>query len=154
MKAQKAVLRAKVIETEKIQVIDGNGNVLASLSVVPDKGVGLVLSDEDGRPRVILRSESLGFLDKEWIPRVMLGLDPDGNRPSLDLMGRDFGLRISLGLDSDNRPSLQLRDKDIQIRAVLGYTELVTTRTGAVEKRPPSSLVLFDKEGNIIWKAP
>ena len=51
-------------------------------------------------------------------------------------------------------PSLALRDENQKARAVLGHTELEATVTGAVEQRPASSLVLFDKDGKVIWKAP
>jgi hypothetical protein len=39
-------------------------------------------------------------------------------------------------------------------RAVLGHTALEATATGTVEQRPASSLVLFDKDGKVIWKVP
>ena len=39
-------------------------------------------------------------------------------------------------------------------RAELGATSLEVTRTGTVEKRAESSLVLFDKEGKVLWEAP
>jgi len=38
------------------------------------------------------------------------------------------------------------------IRAVLGRTNLETPRSGSVETLPLSSLVLFDKEGKVLWK--
>ena len=41
-----------------------------------------------------------------------------------------------------------------KIRAVLAYTALEATATGTVEQRPASSLVLFDRDGKVIWKAP
>lgn len=39
-------------------------------------------------------------------------------------------------------------------RATLGRTNLETIRTGVVEQRPESSLVLFDKDKKVIWRAP
>jgi hypothetical protein len=39
-------------------------------------------------------------------------------------------------------------------RAVLGMTELEKLRDGVIEKRPLSSLVLFNKDGKVIWQAP
>lgn len=39
-------------------------------------------------------------------------------------------------------------------RAVLGMTELEKAQDGAIEKRPLSSLVLFNKDGKVIWQAP
>ncbi|MCH7805435.1 MAG: hypothetical protein IH937_15310 [Acidobacteria bacterium] len=45
-------------------------------------------------------------------------------------------------------------DEDGNNRAVLGSTELKITRTGSTEIRAPSSLVLFDEEGKVLWSAP
>jgi L-asparaginase II len=47
-----------------------------------------------------------------------------------------------------------LRDEKERIRAVLGHTNLEITRTGSVEQRSASSLVLFDKDGKVMWTAP
>jgi hypothetical protein len=49
---------------------------------------------------------------------------------------------------------LTLFDKDGQSRAVLGRTELETIKTGTVEQRAESSLVLFDRDGKVLWQAP
>jgi hypothetical protein len=38
--------------------------------------------------------------------------------------------------------------------ATLGATDLVTPRTGEKHKTSAASLVLFDKDKNVIWKAP
>ena len=61
---------------------------------------------------------------------------------------------IGLQLTGGNRPSLKLRDENGIIRAALGSTELQVISTGETTHRPPSSLVLFDKEGKVIWEAP
>jgi hypothetical protein len=39
-------------------------------------------------------------------------------------------------------------------RAVLGHAKIERPPTGVIEERPVSSLVLFDKEGKVVWKAP
>jgi len=62
--------------------------------------------------------------------------------------------RLRLGVDKDGAGSLRLCDKDGKGRAVLGCTELVTIKTGEETKRAESSLVLFDKEGKVIFQAP
>jgi hypothetical protein len=38
--------------------------------------------------------------------------------------------------------------------ATLGVANLQTPRTGETQKRSAASLVLFDKDKNVIWKAP
>jgi len=60
-------------------------------------------------------------------------------------------------LDVDNDGSrLTLYDKDglMKPRAVVGSTSLEIIKTGTVEKRAESSLVLLDKGGKVIWRAP
>jgi hypothetical protein len=39
-------------------------------------------------------------------------------------------------------------------RAALGCIELEAPQTGAVEQRPMSSIILFDKDGLTLWQAP
>ena len=63
-------------------------------------------------------------------------------------------INVAVRLRTSSRwSSLKIGTKG-NIRAVLGYTKLENTRTGVVEHRPVSSLVLFDKDGKAIWKAP
>jgi hypothetical protein len=47
-----------------------------------------------------------------------------------------------------------LLDNPKTVRAVLGKTNLETVRSGSVETLPLSSLVLFDKGGKVLWRAP
>jgi hypothetical protein len=49
---------------------------------------------------------------------------------------------LVLGDDSNYYPGL-----------VLGHTRL-QTKNGVIEQRPASSLVLFNKDGNVLWKTP
>ncbi len=62
--------------------------------------------------------------------------------------------RVTLRLDDDGVPSLDLFDRDGRSRAVLGQAAVETIRTGEVQQRTESSLVLFDKDGKVIWKVP
>ena len=49
--------------------------------------------------------------------------------------------------------NLDLQDQD-GFLATLGMTNIVTPRTGQTQKTSAASLVLFDKNKNVIWKAP
>jgi len=55
---------------------------------------------------------------------------------------------------ASNRQGLIVFNDKGELRATLGATSLETTRTGEVRKRAESSLVLFDKEGKVMWRAP
>jgi hypothetical protein len=52
------------------------------------------------------------------------------------------------------RPFVEIVDEKGQSRAVLGCTSLRSTVTDSVEQRPPSSLVLFNHEGKVVFDAP
>lgn len=62
--------------------------------------------------------------------------------------------RIELKIDSNHNPSLELYDTKGKLRAALGAIELKDTHTGSVEKRPPSSLVLFGEDEKVMWSVP
>lgn len=47
-----------------------------------------------------------------------------------------------------------MQDGDHQARVVLGYIGSEHIARGVVQQRPPSSLMLFDKDGKLIWEAP
>lgn len=61
--------------------------------------------------------------------------------------------RIGLGIESGG-PHLSMTDQNGNLRTVLGTTQLKDSRTGSVETRSPSSLVLFGENGTVIWQAP
>jgi hypothetical protein len=67
--------------------------------------------------------------------------------------GLDIPQTIEIDVNSDCTPSLALHDKYNKTRCVLGQTELID-KTGSRIIRPPSSLVLFDKNGHVKWSAP
>ena len=68
-------------------------------------------------------------------------------------MGRLLGEKIWFSFYKD-QPHIQLFDKEGRKRAVLGTTDLKNMKTGSTEIRAPSSLVLFDEKGSVVWKAP
>lgn len=66
-------------------------------------------------------------------------------------------MRGIFALDVNGQPRAALRDGDGMIRAILGYATITSETTRGQrrdEERPPSSLLLFDKNGEVIWKAP
>ena len=75
--------------------------------------------------------------------------------PGIHIYDRGGIRRASVGLTAEESlPFVTLKDGDGQTRATLGWTVLETRKTGEETHRPASSLVLFDKEGNVIWQAP
>lgn len=95
-------------------------------------GPGLALADATGKPRV-----SLAVLKSD---------------PNLWLTDDKGKQRFAMILDS-NGPNLRLSD-DEGFETSIGSTDLVTPATGETHKTSAASLVMFDKEKNVIWRAP
>ncbi len=139
-----------------LSVYDQNGKPRAGLSVIADGAPVLVLFDQNGKDRagLVLGADgtpALALLDQNGKRRAVLSTLVDG-RPGLLLADQNEKGRLLLGVDTSG-PSLVLRDEN-QNRAMLGHAALEGKTAGTVEQRPASSLVLFDKDGTVIWKAP
>jgi len=85
---------------------------------------------------------------------IKLELSRENKEASVILFGKDFKTRAALVLESDGSPSLKLYDRDGMIRSALGSAEIEIIRTGEARKKSESSLLLFDKDGKVIWSAP
>lgn len=130
------------------------------------------LVDDDGKDRWVLKLSGEGepnitFINKNgWAPMAIgvnrkgfpffnMVLEPRKNGgPSFVLMDSQMKNRALLGLRRDGEPYLSLLDKNGQVRAALGSIDLKNPITGLNEKRPCSSLVLFDQDGKVIWSTP
>jgi hypothetical protein len=126
-------------------------------------GSGLGLHGREGNKRAVLAlgpddSPGLVFINREdgSSPQVALILGEAGPRLVFyDRSGAEERAPIRLGLGpSGDQPKIQLRDENGRERAVLGHVSLKGTSSGQVQDRPASSLVLFDRDGKVIWRAP
>ncbi len=96
-----------------------------------------ILVDDSGKERASLVADGAGsvflvLFDKNEKSRANLSVSPDG-------------------------PSLVFYDPSGQARAVVGSTTLVASHVnenGVVEKAPPSSIVLFDRAGKLLFRTP
>ena len=156
----------KVIEAQEFRVLGEDGKVYARLS---SKWPGenhpwphLAILDAEGDTRILLKlSYPSQFPKKPWLMLQMYGVgghnleltELPGQGGRLTFYSNETKEKIKICAD-DSGPYLELYDKNGNFRCTLGATELKQTRTGVVEKRPPSSLVLFDERGNVIWQAP
>lgn len=134
--------------------------------------VGLTLFGAQGMPQVFLSLLGLHFQDARGKPRAAFSADPipmltlaqgkaeasveaqPNGSVALSLTDAHGKARAGLSVLSDGSPALTLYDAQKKERAVLGVTELEAVRTGVTERRPESSLVLFDKDGKVLWNAP
>lgn len=174
--AQETKKHEKVVIAEEFRLVDKTGKTLAVLGVrdmfdneimqhtgYPDDiinllGVypGLFLYDKGGtvRGKFIVDEESqnpsLVLYDNKGAFRM--AMDWAGDQPTIEVNGGD-GTRARLEGFAKGA-CLTIRDSDRTQRAVLGNTGIRIIKTGEIRKRAASSLVLFDKEGNVMWEAP
>lgn len=151
-----------------LAVNDQEGDARVSLRVLRDGRPEVALSDKGDKPRIklylselpqLLRGQgglapdpyvSLYYPDGQAALELRLALN---EAPGLGLWDDRGNSRAILYL-GHGEPKLVLRDHRGNDRAVLGHAELQVIRTEAVEQRPVSSLVLFDKDGKVLFKAP
>jgi len=96
-----------------------------------------ILVDGSGKDRASLVADRAGS--------VFLVLFDTKGKTRADLSVGNYG------------PSLTFYDPSGQARTVLGSTMMVSshvTENGVVERTPASSLVLFDRTGKLLWRAP
>ena len=136
----------------QLNLYGDDGKDHATLSLAPDGTTGLIFHDREGKQRAALgvlgnNASGLSLFDKGGTHRAGLSVVPDGT-PRLELFDAGGGRRANLALSGDGLPALQLEDKG-QPRAVLGAGSAGQRRAAS-----PSSLLLFDKDGTVIFQAP
>ncbi|MBI4463787.1 MAG: hypothetical protein HY647_03685 [Acidobacteria bacterium] len=72
--------------------------------------------------------------------------------PAVQLQRLHTGQNVSLSVSADG-PSLSLHDTQ-GFETTIGTTSLVTPRTGETHTTSAASVVMVDKDKNVIWKAP
>ena len=118
-----------------------DSEVWAQLRSISGSSAGLI-KDEDGRATLVYFVEQAELILAGKDGRARLSSSDDGGE--LILWGREPAINIyGKGKYGENKK-----------RAVLGSTSLEITKTGTKIKRSPASLVLFDKEGKVLWQTP
>ena len=122
---------------------------------MPDGSTGLIFHDDDGKQRVALgvlpNVSGLSIFDKGEKQRIGLSTGTDDS-PRLELFDVAGSRRAGLTLSADGLPVLRFEDKG-QPRAVLGATTIDGKR-GNPGARSTSSLLLFDRDGALVFQAP
>jgi len=157
--AEKKAGPARVIIAEEFRLVDKEGKILSTWGMYAG-GPGIVLFNKNGQFRAVFSLTSpeegpvLTFADNKGNHRAIVGLGAE-RQPYVTLRDQAGKERISLSLDDDGDPYLALYDQAENERAILGTVDFTKLkRTGTIEKRSVSSLVLLGKDGQITWKAP
>jgi hypothetical protein len=128
----------------RVSVYNGQDQLAGSFGADTEVGASLLTQNSDGSPNGLLQGGSLHLLDPKGHERTYL--DPG----SVEVQDFDQNGRTSTNLKPG---SVAVKDSQ-GFQATLGTQELVTPRTGETHKTSAASLVLFDKDQNVIWKAP
>jgi hypothetical protein len=157
--AQKKVRPQNVVIAEEFRLVDKEGKILSTWGMYAG-GPGIVLFNKNGQFRAVFSLTSpeegpvLTFADNKGNHRAIVGLGTE-RQPYVTLRDQAGKERISLSLDDEGDPYLALYDQAENERAILGTMDLTKLkRTGSIEKRAVSSLILLDKDGQITWKTP
>ena len=157
--AEKKVGAQNVIVAEEFLLVDKEDNILSTWGMYAG-GPGIVLFGKNGQFRAVFSLTSpdegpiLTFADNKGNHRATVGLGAE-RQPYVTLRDQTGNERISLSLDDDGDPYLALYDQAENERAVLGTMDSTKLKkTGTIEKRSVSSLVLLGKDGQITWKTP
>ncbi|MGH9442338.1 MAG: hypothetical protein ACRD16_08675 [Thermoanaerobaculia bacterium] len=151
-----------------ISVNNGAGKTRAALTVGDDGAPRLELFDRADSPRASLKlagdgSPALSLSDDGKRTRAEVSLGPEGS-PKVELKDETGKPRGSIAIGAEGGAaivlagspcsSVKLLEDDGSIRAALGCTALKEAGSGKSESTEPSSLVLFDKRGRVVYKAP
>jgi len=102
-----------------------------------------------------VRAQHFTLVDSRGRERASLVAD---NAGSVFLVMFDGARKTRVNLSVTNEgPSLVFYDAGGQQRTIIGSTTLVgshVNENGIAEKAPPSSVVLFDKAGKLLWRQP
>jgi len=132
-----------------LALLDDNGVIRAQMGVQPDSNPFISLSDPVKKDKKAGRCIRLCLKEKD--------------KANISLSGIEGRQRAELAVDSKNT-CLSIKDINGKTRTELGNTELTFGQDGLLEKsssgalsieqRDPSSLVLYNKNGNVLWSAP
>ena len=142
----------------QLNLFSEDGHDHATLGLMPDGSTGLLFHDRDGKQRIALGvlandNSGLSLFDKTEKPRAGLSVMGEGS-PHLELFDGTGARRAGLALSPEGLPALQLEDRG-QPRAILGAATLDGKRVGVAGKpASTSSLLLFDKDGALVFQAP
>lgn len=170
---------AEEVRSRKLVVVDEQGTERASLD-----DLGLRIADEQGKGQAVIGPDAMllrtllwigdeqgrivefnamgvAFFDGRGKRRARVGVGLRDDAPHLVLFDAQENPRASLSLKGDGAPGLDLLDAQGKARAALGVLPDGVPGLGLADAQGKvraglreSSLVLFDKDGKVLWRAP
>jgi hypothetical protein len=159
-KSRVAAAVSEVVGSKRFELVDSAGSSRGAMGLNADGSPGLWLEDRNGKARITLASSAraegqpvLQLSDNDGKVRIAATVNKDG-LPGLTLADKDAQARVGMMIvDADGNPALAVSDREGRLCAVLGVASLGKTRAGSAKQTAESSLVLFDKEGKVLWQA-
>jgi hypothetical protein len=141
-----------VVEATEFRLVDEDGLLQARLAADFGDPQLALMSASGAIASVTPRLISLSRLDDLVnTASFSAAIGADSTAAGLYVAGGDGGFRFS---SVDGAPSLEVLDSDGNVRVIIGKATLSRTRTGSTEITAESSIVLFDADGNVVWRAP
>ena len=159
--AEKKAKPMKIIEAEKIRRVDREGKIRAELEA--DR---FALWDKKGNGTNIYPHYLDVYSEKSFgritPSALILQMKDCSTGLGCHLFDEEFVSILLVDKRRKTRAQLMFGGRSTNLiltdengyRAVLGCTGIFNKRTGTIEKRPASSLILFDKEEKVIWSVP
>jgi hypothetical protein len=125
--AQPTVQQVEDIRTERMVVVDKEGNSRAFFGLNNDGELSWQLFDKDGDPRFALEVDKKGGLQLEIAKskRVLLRFSSlSTGAPQLEILNRYGHPRAAFGLNVSDEPQLEIRNRYGDPRAALGLDAL------------------------------
>jgi hypothetical protein len=146
------------IQARAFVLVDQQGKPLARLGLLPHGALGLGFYDRGKQSRILLSveadgSSSVSLFGKDGKGGALLAVSSSG-AASLRLIDVNWKSRVALATWPNGAPFLQLADRTGKDRVLLGYNDLKVTATGDIVERSTPSLILFDHDETILWRAP
>lgn len=151
----------KMVEANEFVLRDDDGNIRARLFMTKETTTTAkqLLGIDDSTPVKIPPEATLAMYDSTGQTRAILNGSDIAFENAQGHLGAELG-NGTLALTGENNSfamlspyNLNLQDQD-GFLATLGVTNIVTPRTGETHRTSAASLILFDKNKNVIWKAP
>jgi hypothetical protein len=142
----------KVIEAQRFVLTDAKGNVRAWWGLF-GKGTEFILGDINKEPKMTLKvtdeASDLHFYGGE---NSGMNLGVDLGHPAISMAGTHGGGRADIAV-STSGPAITVQDAN-GFSTVLGSARLKTVPGVEAKQSSAASVILQDKAGKVIWKAP
>jgi len=144
----------KTVEANEFVLRDSNAKARALLTIVNDNA-DLILYDATDKGRMELKVDSAGgaSLNLFNAQGASIAALSGGDASVLQLGTTGGEERLLAAVAPGIVPSLILSDKDGFVTTI-GGTDLITPKTGESRTTSAASVVMSDKQKNVIWKAP